>query len=430
MREAENMKSRKLFLATSAGALLVTVVLGWILFGHGSLALGSQAAESSALDCLAPHLEVIPFPMPQKNPRTIAWDGIPLAVPDWWKPQLDAEQQTQYEKIGRDLEFSGAYDIQVFDNQVWIAHMGGVMRFDVTHNLIKTYQIAVNSPLGHYAFVALYYGKGELWAILTSGPEAALAQYDPNTDEFRIVHDKDGLLDQQPDPTIKDLPSVIGELSDRNLVFVLGWQIFSYNPANRQAKILLGSESGFHVDTIAISKDDKVWFTTVNDFVIRSLNPATGKIREYGEPASLLRDNAKQAGLAEKSSKAIAVDDQGRVWVGYFDRLEPKGFGRYEWQAVDRPTIFVDDTHIYATGDYAVYMYKWSPVISVARFSDGNMWFSTGVGVVQYNMAQDNWCWSATQPYPGDSFSRITEDEHGNIWMVNSYTNQIYKLER
>ena len=57
------------------------------------------------------------------------------------------------------------------------------------------------------------------------------------------------------------------------------------------------------------------------------------------------------------------------------------------------------------------------------------MWFVTGIGVVRYDAAGDNWCWSATQSFPGNAFSPIAEDENENIWMVDDELNQIYKLE-
>ena len=231
------------------------------------------------------------------------------------------------------------------------------------------------------------------------------------------------------DTTVDGKP-LIEDLSVGKLVFVLGWEIFTYDPTIRRAEKLLGLESGFRVNTIAISTNDVIWFTTVNDYLIRSLNPETGMVKEYGEPPSLVRDEANQTGLAWDSSKAITVDNRGRVWVGYFDRLEPDENGNYAWQEVKRPVIFVDDTHIYETYDYAVYVYKWTSVFSVAQFSDGNMWFVTGIGVVRYDVAGDDWCWSATQPYWGTSFPLITEDEHGNIWMVYIELPQIYKLER
>jgi streptogramin lyase len=417
------MKNLKLFLTLFVGVLVIVALFGSILLGR----------EVPASNCIDPHLDKIPSPMPQKNPRAMTWSGNPLAVPEWWKPQLNADQQTQYDNITLDpnLQFFSASAILAYKNQIWIAHNTGIVRFDATHNNLVTYQIPTDSAKEIYDVEGLYLMKNHtLWAVLHSSTGFALAQYDLTIDKFRTVHDKNGLLNQQRQSANEESPSVIGELSNGNLVFVAGWEIFSFDPASQQAKKLLGLDTGLYVRTIAISNDDIVWFTNGRDFVIRSLNPATGKISEYGEPASLVRDDVNQAGLAEKSSKAIAVDDQGRVWVGYFDRLEPDGNGNYAWQEVKRPTVFVDDTHIYDTYDRAVYIYKWSPVISVAKFSDGTMWFSTEVGVVEYDIAKDNWCWSATQPFRGKAFSLITEDEQGNVWMVSVAVNQIYKLER
>jgi hypothetical protein len=383
----------------------------------------------SVPNCLEPHLETIPSPMPQKNPRSVT--PVPnLDIPAWWKPQLNIKQQAQYEDIIRDRRFYAALDILAYKNQLWIAHGGGLVRFDVNHKVIKTYQIPIDaSSTSYYSFADLYLRNGEIWAVLTSS-KSVLAKYHLAKDTFIIVHDKDGLLNYGHAPTVINVPSLIGELPGGKLVFVLGWEIFSYDPANQQAKKLLGLESGYRVNTIAASTNNTVWFTTVNDDVIRSLDTVTSKVEEYGEPPSLVRDEGNQTGLADYSSKAITVDSQGRVWVGYFDRLEPDKNGNYTWHELKRPTIFVDDTHIYDTYDRAVYVYKWTPVFSVAQFSDENMWFVTGVGVVRYDVAGDDWCWSATQSFWGDAFSPIAEDENGNIWMVDYVMHQVYKLEQ
>lgn len=398
-----------------------------IVIAVAIIVLRLSGQKQNELSCIEPHLAMIPSPMPQENPRTVT-PRAPITVPAWWKPLLNAEQQAQYENITLNRKFYSAQDILVYDNQIWIAHANGLVRFNATHNEFKTYQIQVYSLPKYYSFAALYLQNGEIWAILSSS-ESALAKYDSTKDEFLIIHDEDDLLSHGHGPTVDGKP-LIGELSNGKLVFVLGWEIFTYDPISQRAEKLLGLESGIRVNTIAISKDDIVWFTTVNDHVIRSLNLETGKLVAYGGPPSLVRDEAMQTGLAQDSSKAIIVDSKGRVWVGYFDRLESDQNGNYQWYEVKRPTIFVDDTHIYDTFDRAVYDYKWTPVYSVAEFSDGNLWFVTGIGSVVYDKNEDYWCWSVPQPFWGDAFSPIAEDENGDIWMVDDETKQIYKLER
>jgi len=414
------MKTLKIYLG------LALAVSAFVLF---SFILLRQEQKKTAPRCLEPHLKTIPSPMPQKNPRSVTPNNTRLAVPDWWKPQLNNEQQVQYKDIMDKQKFYTAGDVLVHNNQVWIAHYNGLVRFDTTQRIIKTYQIPTDSQLEDYNFVALYLQNGEIWALLSSA-QSALAKYDSAKDVFTIIHDKDGLLNRVHNSTIGDISSLIGELSDGRLVFILGGEIFSYDPANQKAKKLLDSKSGYIVATIAISRDDTIWFTTERDYVIRSLNPATGRLKGYGKPPSLVRDNENQSELAMISSKAITVDGQGRLWVGYFDRLESDGNGNYVWHELKRPTIFVDDTHINETFDYAVYVYKWTSVFSVKQFSDETIWFVTGVGAAQYDATQDFWCWSTTQPFRGIASSPIAEDENGDIWMVVDDSNQIYKLER
>ena len=89
------------------GVLVVVALFGWVLLGR----------EMPASRCIEPHLEAIPSPMPQENPQSVTPSAL-LAVPVWWKPQLDSEQQSQYENITLNHKFYSAQDILVYKNQV------------------------------------------------------------------------------------------------------------------------------------------------------------------------------------------------------------------------------------------------------------------------------------------------------------------------
>jgi hypothetical protein len=82
------MKNRKLLLTLSSAILVVIALFGLTLPDRKQVASG----------CLGPHLAMIPSSMPQKNPRPVTPRPY-LDVPAWWKPQLSAEQQAQYDNI-------------------------------------------------------------------------------------------------------------------------------------------------------------------------------------------------------------------------------------------------------------------------------------------------------------------------------------------
>jgi len=411
------MKNKAVFLL-----LLITGLISILLLVSIFPNMGKQALSSKA-GCMTLNLTTIPSPMPQHKSYGSNIVTSP-SVPSWWEPQLNFLQQIQLENIS--LKNSAPQDMVVYKNQVWIAFSESIVQYD--SGFFSIYRIPVGTSKENYLIEDLYVSKNSiLWVTLAASSSSAIARYDTAMDKFIVITDKAGILNQSGALTWPSTPLAMSEMSNGDLVFTLGQEIFSYDPVNQQAQKLLGLESGLRVDTLTVAKDNRIWFTTVNDFSIRSLDPVTGKINKYGEPPSLIKSEANQTGLARESSKAITIDNNGRVWVGYFDRLEPDNKNGHFWRELDRSSIFVD---IY---DTEVYRYKWSPVISVTQFSDGSLWFSTGVGVVQFSVSKDSWCWSAPQPVPAtNTFPLIYEDENGNIWMIymDARLNQIYKLKQ
>ena len=411
------MKNKAILFLSLIACLIFVLLLVFIFSNMG------KRVPSSKAGCMPLNLTTIPSPMPQR--KSYGSNIInPPSMPSWWKPQLNFLQQIQLENIS--LKNSAPQDMVIYEDQVWIAYSESIIKNN--SGKFSVYRIPIGTSKENYLIEDLYVAKSSImWVILAGSSSSAIARYDTVMDKFVVITDKAGILNQSGPLTWPSIPLAMSEMSNGSLVFTLGQEIFSYDPVNQQAQKLLGLESGLRVDTLAVAKDDSIWFTTVNDFFIRSLDPVTGKINEHGEPPSLIRNEANQTGLARESRKAITIDNNGRVWVGYFDRLEPDDKNGYFWQELDHSPIFVD---IY---DSEVYTYKWSPVISVAQFSDGDLWFSAGVGVVQYSISKDSWCWVAPQPVPAtNTFSLIYEDENGNIWMINmdARLDQIYKLEQ
>jgi len=367
----------------------------------------------------------MPSQIPQRKPYVEFFPVLEYKFPSWWKPQLDIFQRQSMPVVQTNPVFG---KIIVAGENVWFTYFpdDSLARYNTQSHKIKYYNIPdeYNKPFWVYD---IYLARdGTLWMALDSpGKYSALARYVPSSDAFEIVTDKDGLFERtgggySQDP-VDASSNRIGVLPDGQLVVNLNNEIYLYNPATNQAKLILEHTLNLPIQTIIVGHDGNIWFTTsgFSDLDLRAVDSTTGQLTDYDSPPSLTNlYKTKGETELEEAAKAIALDQQGRVWVSYFDRLEPGPKGEYAWHSMDLPAVFVNTFD----PDYA---YRWANNFSTNVFSNGDIWFASDVGIVEYGVQKDSWCLSVEiktfVEYP------ITQDAEGNVWTV--LDNQIYELK-
>ncbi len=393
-------------------------IISSLLFGLTFISLlagCSNAHLSESSSCLPANVTTgYDLTLPRKDQTAVS---LRKPMPPWWEPQLNEAQSNE-------LTLYAVNDVVTQSgNQIWFADYpyasgSSIMHYNSDTGEIKKYAILDQNGKGFVADELLAVSAGTLWARLTMlGFEpnySVLARYNSQKDGFDIVMDRDGLLSPVTTGGVHNIfpgQSVLAQAPDGSLVIVLDGEIYVYNPATNQAKRILGHDQGFDAKSIAISKDGHVWFITGNDFSIRELDPTDSTIWNYGPPPGMTANDLADA--LTVMPKALDVDSTGRIWVSDYGWLEPTNQEtRYKWHQISRSTVFIS---IYNPD----YEYVWIRPDAVYQFSDGNMWYRSGLGIVRFNAQTSTWCWSATKSGP------LAEDSKGNLWLVANQ--QIYK---
>ncbi len=338
------------------------------------------------------------------------------ANPPWWERQLDNDLQSQLGK------FSG-YDIVFRGDVMWIVNRGPtrektIIRYDVDTQEIRTYGIGDKAGDLYFAANLFETSDGILW-VKGKSPQhySVLARYDAAMDGFQLVMDQ-GKLFAPPivSERTRGLPNqpVFGETADGDLIVALNGEIFTYNPTTNQANLILDRERGGNVDTIAVSDTGKIWFTTHRDLSIRMFDPEAETLVNYGPPPDMqLNDHNYVSAFL----KPLEIDQRGRIWFLDYGRLEIDENGQYAWQPIERSGVFISINN-------PEFEYVWTRPDLIYQFSDGNMWYSSGVGgggisIVEYDTEENKWCWKGTKA------GALAEDGYGNIWLVAG--SQFYK---
>jgi sugar lactone lactonase YvrE len=335
-----------------------------------------------------------------------------MPMPSWWNPQLT-------KSIANKIRRTSIFDIvfQVTD-EIWLASYAddsgnSIIRYRTDIGDIKGYGIIDETGKGYTAGDLYVASDGNLWArVINRNEYSLLAVYDPKLDKFEIVIDQANLLTPQPNIEISwngRTQPVLNEEPDGKLVVTLNGEIFLYNSKTNQAKRILSRSKGFDVNSISVSEDGHVWFTSSNELSIRELDPISGSIIDYGPPPNTENDPMNLFSLVEK---VLEIDNEGRIWVSDFGWLEKGLDDRYVWHSVARSSLFIS---IYDKE----YEYIWIRPSGVYQFSDGNIWYASGLGIIRFNEKNGEWCWKATES------GLLAEDEKGNLWLIAN--GQLYK---
>jgi hypothetical protein len=374
--------------------------------------------KSQASSCIPPNRVTNYAPNLQRQDGSIWQNYKPM--PSWWEPQLKEAH------LNKQL-YSALDIVAQSGNIIWIATFpdnseNSVIRYNTSSGEIKRYAIVDQNGKGLVADQLLVSHDGNLWARFTllspDGEYSILARYNPQKDEFSAVTDQDELL--KPIILGRGLDNVLvhpvlDQTPDGILVVVLDGEIYTYDPVTNQAKQILGDEKELVVNSISVSKDGHIWFITKNELSIHEIDPTNGTIWDYGQPPGItVNDDYKD--MLSSMSKAIEIDDAGRVWVSDFGWLESNQKTRYVWHPIVRSPIFIS---VYDPD----FEYVWIRPQALYQFSDGNMWYQSGghIGIVRFDIRAGEWCWTATESGP------LTEDSSGNLWLVSR--GQIYKYK-
>jgi len=392
---------------------IINILLGGFAF-IGLLAACTTRNTSQGSSCIPANVTTNYAPNLRRQDETNVPNRKPM--PSWWGPQLN---EVQVNKMNQ----ASVFDVVARSgNEIWLASYpdtlgNSILRYRTDTGDIRAYRVLDQHGKGYVAGNLFVAHDGSLWArLITEQDYSILAQYDPQKDEFRIVTDQSGLLLPSKDIRITwngRTQPVLDETPDGNLILALNGEIYVYNPRTNLARRILGRDKGLDVNSIAVSKDGHVWFTTSNELSIRELDPTNGTLWDYGPPPGVTADDP--VNLFSLVSKAMVIDGAGRVWVTDFGWLgHTNQEMRYIWEPISRSTIFIS---IYDPD----YEYMWIRPDAIYQFSDGNIWYQSGLGIVRFNVQTSEWCWTATLTGP------LAEDSKGNLWFVAN--GQIYKYK-
>lgn len=379
----------------------------------GLLSGCTKASSLNGESCMTPLLTEIPSPIPQIFKEWLPIVPARKPIPEWWQPQLSSK-----ELIGArqddEKEYKEAGDIVQLNNDLWISFQTTVVRYDTASGNLKYYQgpeLGTDTFLFEDLFIS---SDGTLWAggtfISTEQNYIALSVFNPQTDTFEVVYDKDGYLIRTAKSATYTLSyaGFLAELPNQDLVINIGSRVLTYDPSSNTAQKI---PVQYEVATIAVSEDGKILFSVrdLDDWHIRTVNPETHQVTDYGSAVAFTDDLMSY----ENRLKTLFVDSKGQVWVSYLNRLDPDPDKGFIWKNLDRSPLLID----FYDPDYK---YVWSSVSNMYEFSDGNIWFDTGMGIIKQDTSTDDWCWSSPLAEGG-----IAEDHNGNLWIVAD--GQIYK---
>jgi hypothetical protein len=364
--------------------------------------------------CLEQPINQIPETIPQRKPYDENFHKMTYHYyPTWWEPQLNFSQKLTMPDIA-------IKNILHNENNLWfITHLEELYRYNIQTHKVKQYRI-FDKSIKQLDFYDIFSSKdGTLWTTVSSyNPDneySTLARYRPEKDYFELIWDTNGLFKHAERDKSFFSERRIVELSDGNLGVILGRKLYLYDPKTNQASLLYGEGE---IVNFLLDEQDQIWFVKqAPDNNLYRINPLTGEINNFGEPPQLNRIFLSESQM-EDDLKQITIDKQGRIWVSYFDRLEPDGKGVYHWESLKLPAVMVE------TYDPS-YAYIWANTLSSLVTSDGDIWFTTTEGLVKYDMRSGAWCLSAVTR--DNASPALVEDVEGNLWTIDR--RQIYKLE-
>jgi hypothetical protein len=299
--------------------------------------------------------------------------------------------------------------IAVEGDEIWTAYT-----YSYSHSVVERYNLVtgehtiyriIDGEKIEWVWHILITQDKAVWIVADLDTTFVLARFDREANAFKRVEGNN------PFSTWRDTrPPNMGfnleETLDGNLLIPFQKKIYLYNPLQNVTQQLLPDDFEFSVLSLAVSGNN-LWFAVGDSTLTRELwklDLSTKKLINYGPvPVGYF--------------SSITVDSLGRIWLGYFARLEMNEQGEYQWwYPKSYPTEFIELFSPYdelLLGNEGDRVYQWSWVSSGFVASDDSIWFLADSGIVKYDPYQDTWCLSAPTPV-----SSIAEDSDGNLWMI------------
>jgi hypothetical protein len=343
----------------------------------------------------------------------------PLPVTKDWEPQLSPEQQEEI-----DLRFLDT--LVYYGDSIWMTTDSlQLARFQPDEHMLTFYTVRVDELSEFVPNKLFVTSKQELWGIgnfgigtmevwpsYTGKFRGILSRFDPELDRFLPVIDQDNLLVD----TVGE--QFIDDDSHGNFIVLVDEMVIRFNPNTLKAEILLDQSDGFAFYRVLVGPDDKIWFSAQ-----RKENPSNGENEDYAN--ELVRYDPASRGLETFGTPPGEVgvrlpfplyfDQNGRLWAGE-NRLEISSNGDYEWYTlVDQPEFVRVREGLPEITVSKYFVVSLSPVFEA---SDNSMWFK-GIGLLRLDPERGKWCRIT------DDIAFITEDDEGNLWMVQG--SQLYK---
>ena len=411
----------------------IVILLFLISFVCISLVAINRFSVLSA-KCILPDIAKIPADMYKVHPKreTSFFTDRETIIPFSWNIQPNWLQPFQI-KIGSSAFINA---IAARNGTVWIGFLSQILRYNNATGASNLYQLSDENQEAFVIRDIFFTQDGNLWALVATNKKSnsvAVARYNPHNDRFEVVPK---LFDKKDEGDIFfRTPHILAETTDGKLLVPLAKNIVLYDIRQNIARRLLPQDFSMYVAGMAVS-GNKVWFTVgrfeINvkdqDMDLRSVDLQTGEIVNYGHILGML-DNPDWRFSNKESYRSLAVDGQENVWMGSFAQLRLGQDGKYNWQKIVPPPEFVYETVVNPyedNEDNYHYAYEWAGVYGVDHYSDGNIWFDSTIGLVQYNPKTNTWCKSITTGWDNPVF---TDDRQGNLWMAiiqDSHSNDPY----
>ena len=315
------------------------------------------------------------------------------------------EQQAPLPKL-EDSITGSVMDIGIQESNIWLIRPGLLQQYNLEEKVLDDYRLTDKGKEITWIRYMHIMDDGTAWFLVRTNTGYFFTKYDEGLDTLKTIQDQNNLFSIWKDAEIRDFnfDSNMGDTDSGELLIPYKKNIIVYNPDSNIARFLLPESFVYKIRSIA-SSEGYVWFT-VEAKELWSFNLLTNELTNHGNEIDL-------EGYEE--IPPIAVDGLGRVWVGYKARLDPAGNGQYAWwKPVSYPLEFIvlaNRNLDYLSGYDAFYL-EWAYVRAIKATSDGNLWFSTGSGVVNYDIYNDEWCLSASV-FP----KTFAEDMSGSLWI-------------